>query len=105
MKEDILEKIVNVERQIQEKIQKETLRAEEWLKEIRRKAEIDIKKEEDDLRNLLEECTIEAEIESRKEAENLIEKAKAYEKELLSIIDSALKDLLIRHLKKILPSL
>lgn len=105
MKEDILEKIVSVERQVHEKIQEETIKAEEWLKEIRRKAEIDVKTEEDTLRNSLDKYIVDAEIESKKEAENLIENAKAYEKELLSILDSSLKDLLIRYLKKILPSL
>lgn len=105
MKEDILEKIVNIERQIEERIQEETLKAEEWLKEIKRKAEIDIQTEEDIFRKLLEQWTINAEIESKKDAETLINNAKSYERKLLSISDSLLKDLLIRHLKKILPSL
>jgi hypothetical protein len=105
MKEDILEKIISTERQIQERIQKEILKTEEWLKEIRNKAEIEIKTEEETQRKLLEQWELDIEIELKKEAEILIENVRGYGEKLLSINDSILKELLKRHLRKILPPL
>ncbi len=105
MGKDIIDDIIRVEKEIEDRIENEKKSIEKWLNEIRLKAEEDILVEEQKNKQLLEQRVKTAKEEAKNRAGLLINKAIIYAKNLDSIDDNVLKEILFKHISKILPPL
>ena len=105
MDKDIINDIIKVEKEIEDKIENEKRNVEKWLNEIRLKAEEDILSEEQKNMQLLEQRVEAAKKEAKDRASLLINKAIIYTKNLDSVDDRVLKEMLVKHISKILPPL
>ena len=103
MKDEILSAVVEVEKEIAEKIAGEKERASEQLKQLREETEREISGEEEKLRHALERSVSEAGAKAKIKASRILEEAEAHAAALTRISDEALKDILRKHIVRILP--
>lgn len=96
--------IVAVEKEIQERIERESIRAEEWLKEIREKAEKDLVRAEEEIRKTYDQRLTAFEEEVRSEASKIIERAMRWCKRVNDLRDEELRKVLVRFIVRIIPS-
>jgi vacuolar-type H+-ATPase subunit H len=103
MEKDILRRVVEVERNIQERLASEKIKSLETVKEARRNAEQEVRDEEARLAASLNRTVKEAEVLARKKASETLKDARSFAKMIDKLGDDFLRGILLRHIDRILP--
>lgn len=103
MEKNILGKVVEAEKEIQERLDAEKAKADTWLNEIRTGAEKSLSETENKLKAALENRIKEASAEAEKKADSIIRAAGSTADKLRNISDNDLKEIISKHIIKILP--
>lgn len=103
MEKDILSKVIEVEGDIHKRINLEKERADELIENARKEAEGEVIREEARLKAGLEMAIKEAKSDAEKSASEMISEADLVSLGLMNISDEELKEIIMRHIRKILP--
>lgn len=103
MEKDILSKVIEVEGDIHKRISLEKERADELIENARKEAEGEVIREEARLKAGLEMAIKEAKSDAEKSASEMISEADLVSLGLMNISDEELKEIIMRHIRKILP--
>ena len=103
MGNNILGKVVEAEKEIQKRLDTEKAKAEKWLDAVRAEAERSLTETEDELKAALEHHLAEAAVGAEKKANSIIRDAGATAERLADISDHELKEMISRHIIRILP--
>jgi vacuolar-type H+-ATPase subunit H len=103
MKDDVLGKVVEVEKNIQNKIQSETGKAQEWLEKIKSECDEKISEHESDETSALQETVQHACSELEKKASAIIYEARKKAEQIETLRDDTLKRIIMNHITGILP--
>jgi hypothetical protein len=101
MDDDILSKVVEVEKEVQLGIEKDI--SHEWLENVKRDAEEKILREEKELKIALNEAIKKTNINSEKEAVEIIKNADKEADKLERLGNDILKKIILKHIYRILP--
>ncbi len=105
MEKDILSKVIEVEREIQEKLREEKSRSIEWIESARKQAEEEIGGEEEQLDVCYKKAVDETVAEAEKQASEIVGDSILETEKLARISDEALKTILLKYIPRIVPSL
>ncbi len=103
MKEDILGEVIEVEKEIQKRLEVEKNKSQEWLEKVKRDAQKEILTEENSLKGSLEKAVKEAQLNAEKKASNISNDAHAKAERLENLSDEILKGIILRHITRTLP--
>ncbi len=103
MEDDIIGKVVEVEKEVQEKIRIETTMTQDWLENVRKEAEKRVLAEETSLKEAAGEAINNAKLMNEKRAEEIIKEAGLLSERFEGLGDEQLKKIVLPHLSKILP--
>jgi len=103
MKEDLLSTVVEVEKELEQNLENEKIRAREMLDTLRREAEQEISEEEKRLQEALDQAITASLIRAEKRSSGIMEKADATVSRLERISDEVLKRIIRKHIARILP--
>lgn len=103
MEKDILSKVIEVEGDIHKRISLEKERADELIENARKETEGEVIREEARLKSGLEMAIKEAKSDAEKSASEMISEADLVSLGLMNISDEELKEIIMRHIRKILP--
>jgi predicted DNA-binding protein len=103
MKDDLLSEVVEVERELARNLETEDIKAKEMLDNLRRSSEQKISEEEKRLQEALDQALTASVIRTDKKASDIIEKADATASRLERISDEVLKEIIKKHIARILP--
>lgn len=103
MDDDILSKVVEVEKEVQQRIGIEKDISHEWLENVKRDAEEKILREEKELKIALNEAIKKTNINSEKEAVEIIKNADKEADKLERLGNDILKKIILKHIYRILP--
>lgn len=95
--------IVTIEKEIQEKIEAEKLKAEQWLEEIKRKTEEDLVRIEEEVKRTYNERLSLLEEEIRNNACTIIEEAVRWHQWAINLKEDELKAVLLKFITRIIP--
>jgi vacuolar-type H+-ATPase subunit H len=98
-----LSRIIEVEKELQERFESEKKRSQEWLDRLRREYEKELKAEEERAEELLAKSVNDSRIRAERKASEIIDNARKKAWYLKSLNDDNLKAILVRHINKILP--
>ena len=104
MEKDILSKVIEVEKEIQERLRDEKNKAHEWLEAAKKEIERDISLQEEQLRESYTKDREEAKAEAEREAARIVQDASTLAERYRRISDETLEKIVKRHMLKILPS-
>lgn len=99
----MLNEVIEVEREIHGRLLMEKRKAEEWINEVKEKAEKDILSEEERIKNLFEQAIKDARLDAEKKAYEIIADANAKAERLAAISDEFLIKTIKKHIVRILP--
>lgn len=97
-------RIVTVEKEIQEKIEAEKLKAEQWLEEIKKKTVEDLVRIEEEVKRTYNERLSLLEKEIRNNARNIIEEAVRWHQWVINLKEDELKAVLLKFITRIIPN-
>ncbi|MFN3481096.1 MAG: hypothetical protein ACK415_12040 [Thermodesulfovibrionales bacterium] len=103
MEDSGISRIVAIEKEIQERIEEERKRAEQWLEEVKRKAEGDLVRIEEEVKRIYNERLSLLEKEIRNNACNIIEEAMRWHQWVNNLGDDKLKTVLLKFIMMIIP--
>ena len=103
MENDVLAKVISVEKEIQGCLEGERAKAREWLEEVKKETEEELMKEEESIRKNLDESLKHARDEATTKAEILIKDASKKAERLLTLSDKTLSSIIMRRIRMILP--
>jgi hypothetical protein len=103
MERDIISKVVGVEKEIQDRLDLEKRRADEWLKKVKEEAEEEIRGEGKTLKESFTKAKKDEIAATRRKAAEILNDAAIEAERLSKISDETLKDIIIRHISRILP--
>lgn len=103
MERGLLGKVVEAERQIQERIDSEKKRWEEELQKVRREAEEKIRQEEASLSEQCEKSVREAEKSAEERASAILDAAAVKAAKLKDLNDEVLKQIVMKYIHRLLP--
>jgi vacuolar-type H+-ATPase subunit H len=103
MDKDILRRVVEVEKDIQERLANEKRKAGERTQEARRNAEHEVHAEEARLADSFTTTVKEAQVMARKKASEALKDARSFAKTIDTLDDDIVLGVLLRHLDRILP--
>ena len=103
MEKDILSKVIEVEREIQEKLRGEKSRSLEWIERARKEAKEELAAEEERLREYYEKAMDTIGAEAGKQADEVLRNSAVQAERLSGISDDTLRRILLRYLPGILP--
>lgn len=103
MKDDVLAKVVAVEKDIQKKLELEEIKCREWLERITSETEEKVLQEEIELKESVKESVHTAEIRADNRAAEIVRDAHEKAELLGNLSDETLKRIVLRHITKILP--
>ena len=103
MDDDILSKVVEVEKEVRQKIDIEKKMSGEWIENIKKEAEQKILSEEEDLKKALSNETKKAKVDAEVKTAAIINKANQEAERLKGLSDSILKKAILKHISIILP--
>lgn len=98
-----ISRIVAVEREIQERIERERKKAEQWLEEVKREAEGDLVRMEEEVKRIHNERLSFLEKEIRDNARNIIEEAMRWHQWVNNLGEDKLKTVLLKFIIMIIP--
>jgi len=104
MEKDVLSKVIEVEKEIQERLREEKNKAHEWLEGVKKEIERDIYLQEDQLRESYTRGREDAKAEAEKEATRIVQDAATLAERYRRMGDGTLEEIVMRHVVKILPS-
>lgn len=96
-------KIVTIEKEIQEKIEAEKLKAEQWLEGIKKKTVEDLVRIEKEVKRTYNERLSLLEKEIRNNARNIIEEAARWHQWVINLKEDELKAVLLKFITRIIP--
>ena len=103
MKDDVLGKVVEVEKNIQSRIKSETVKAQEWLGKIKSECAEKISEHERDEIGTLQKAVLNAGAEAENKASGILNEAREKAKQIETLNDDTLKRIIMRHITGILP--
>lgn len=103
MEDDILGKVVETEKEIQQKLKQEKLKAGQWLDKIRTAAEKEISSIEDDLKKSFADALEAIKKDVEQQASEMLKKEQEKAAMLERAGDDILRKIIFRHLGQILP--
>jgi len=103
MKDDVLGKVVEVEKEIQKKLEKEKLKAGQWLKKIRAETEKEVSRIEDVLKKSFLDELKAIKTYAQQRASEILKEERKKAAILEKTGDDILRKIVSRHLKQILP--
>ena len=103
MEKDILGGVIEVEKEIQERLKNEKKKSQEWLENEKRDAEKQLPLEETALKEAFQKAVEDAKLNAEHKASEVVNKAHADAEMLKGIRDETLKKIVSRHLHRILP--
>lgn len=103
MEKDILSRVIEVEGDIHKRISLEKERADELIENARKEAECEVIREEARLKADLDMAIKEAKYDAEKSAFEMISEADQVSLGLKNISDEELEEIIMRHIRKILP--
>ena len=103
MEEDILGKVVEVEKEIRHRLETEKEKSAQWLAKAREDAGKEVNRTKEDLKGSLDAAIKEARGVSEKKALQMIEDAKLSAEKLEGLGSEELKKIILRHISTILP--
>lgn len=103
MEDGGISRIVAIEKEIQERIEGERKKAEQWLEEVKRKAEGDFVRIEEEAKRIYNEKLSLLEKETKNNACNIIEEAMRWHRWVNNLGEDKLKNILTKFIMKIIP--
>jgi vacuolar-type H+-ATPase subunit H len=103
MDDDILSKVVEVEKEVQQRIKIEEKMSQEWLENAKSEAEEKVLIEEKELKRNVHESIGKARLNAEIKAEAITRDANSEAKRLEKLDDDTLKKIISKHIIKILP--
>ncbi len=103
MEDDILSKIVEVEKEIQERLEIEKNKAHEWLEKVKKDAEKELITVEKELNESLNQELQDAKQHAEKKASEILLDAQTKAERLEKLSDEILKTVILKHIIRILP--
>lgn len=103
MEKDILTKVIEVEKEIQDTLDGEKRRSEEWVEKVRMEIEEEVIKEDEDLKKSFKETEGIAIAEIKNKSSEILEGATRQAEGLSKISDEDLNEIIKRHIMRILP--
>ena len=103
MEEDILGKVVEVEKEIHHRLEAEKEKSAQWLAKAREDAGKEVNRTKEDLNGSLDAAIKEARAVSEKKASQIIEDAKLSAEKLERLGSEELRKIILRHISTILP--
>mgnify|MGYP001573073268 FL=1 len=103
MEDDILSKIVEVEKEIQERLEIEKNKAHEWLEKVKKDAEKELITAEKELNESLNQELQDAKQHAEKKASEILLDAQTKAERLEKLSDEILKTVILKHIIRILP--
>jgi len=103
MEDDVLRKVVEIEKEIQQKLGKEKLKAGQWLKKIRAEAEKEVSRIEDALKKSFADELEAIKNQAQQRAAEIVKAERKKAAILEKTGDDIVRKIVSRHLKQILP--
>ena len=103
MEDDILGKVVEVEKEIQKRIETEKKKYREWIENVRKDTDIKLADTEAELTESLEKAVKDARTNAGSRASELLRDAEALAKKFQGLSDEDLRPIIIKHITSILP--
>jgi transcriptional regulator NrdR family protein len=103
MEDDILAKVVEVEKEVQQRLVVEEKMSQEWLENVKKDAEEKVISEEKVLKDAINEAISKARLNAEQKGEAIIKNVNIEAKKLEEIGDDVLKKIVLEHIIKILP--
>ncbi len=103
MEEDILGRVIEVEKEVQQKFEIEKKMSQEWLENVKKDAEKKVLAEEKDLKEAFHEAIKKAKLDAEKKAADIIKDADEEAERLKGLGDEILKKVILSHIYRILP--
>jgi hypothetical protein len=103
MEKDILKEVIEVEKEVHEKIQIEKRISQEWLEKIKKDTEPEVLKEEENLKGSFNKAVKDAKLNAEKKAAAILEEANIKAERFEELSDGTLKKIILKHIKRILP--
>jgi vacuolar-type H+-ATPase subunit H len=103
MERDVLNEVIEVEMDIHGRLLAEKRKAEEWVDDVKKKAEKDILLEEERIKKLFEQAIKDARLDAEKKAHEIIADANEKAERLAAINDEFLIKTIRKHIVRILP--
>ncbi|HXX81802.1 MAG TPA: hypothetical protein VEI46_09645 [Thermodesulfovibrionales bacterium] len=104
MEKDILSKVIEVEKEIQERLREEKNKAHAWLEGVKTEIEKDISLQEEQLRESYTRGREDAKAEAERKAAKIVKDAASLAERYRQISDETLEKIVKRHMVKILPA-
>ena len=104
MEEDILSKVIGVEKEIQKGLETEKVKAQEWLEKIKRESEEEIIKEGYRLKEAFERALEESAAYAERKSSEVLSETVLFSERLKAMPDEMLSVIITRHIMKILPA-
>jgi len=103
IREDVLGRIIEVEKEIQTSLDKERMKSQEWIEKVRADASEEILREEEMLKEAFQRAIMESKLEGERKAHEIVIKASQMAERLKGISDDDLSRILMKHMVRILP--
>lgn len=104
MEKDILSKVLEVEREIQERLREEKSRSLEWSEGVRKEVEEELAREEKVLKDCYRKVLDDARLAAEKEAAELLRDSALQSERLTAIGDDALTGIVLKYVRRIVPA-
>lgn len=99
----MLGEVVEVEKEIQKKLELEKIKCREWLEKLSSETEEKVLQVENQLKESMQESVQNAKIKADHQAAEILREAHATSEMLGNISDETLRRIILRHIIKILP--
>ena len=103
MDDDILSQVVEVEKEVQQRIEIEKKMSQEWLENVKKEAEEKVLIEEKELKKNVTDSISIARLNAEKKAEAIISDANVEAERIEKLDDDILKNIIIKPIIRILP--
>jgi vacuolar-type H+-ATPase subunit H len=103
MEKEGLGTLIEVEREIHERIEREKKKAAEWLETVRNQSLESLMKEEEELKASIEKAMADAVVAAEREALEIVQHAQAEAERLRGISEDLLQVVVRKHIVRILP--
>ncbi len=103
MEDDVLARVISVEKEIQACLEKERKKAQEWIEEVRKETEKEFIREEGLIREASKMSAEKAVDDAAARAKNIVGEAETKAERLLNVGDEILREIIMRRLYMILP--
>jgi vacuolar-type H+-ATPase subunit H len=103
MEKNILSKVIEVEREIQERLREEKSKSLEWVERAKKEAEDELAKEEEGLKEYCRKTVDDTGAAAEKEAAELLRDSALHAEKLAAISDDVLTGIVLKYIQGIVP--